>query len=94
MLTFEIVAAASESLSFSAYPQIAETREVPALEEADSKDDREGDGVDVSGWTRTDGGGAGEDHGDGDVGVGGVSMADWLVIPFQTLDANRDANVD
>lgn len=93
VLALEIFAAASESLSFSAYPQIADAREAPVLEDADSNDD--GDGVDAaSGWTNTGGGGTGDDHGEGEVGVGGGSMADWFVIPFQTLEANRAAKVD
>ena len=95
VLALEIFAAASESLSFSAYPQIADAREAPVLEDADSNDDRDGDGVDAaSGWTNTGGGGTGDDHGEGEVGVGGGSMADWFVIPFQTLEANRAAKVD
>lgn len=96
-LTLAKVAAASESFSFSAYPQILVDAEVgvPAWEPADSSlatdDDREGRGGCGEGGC---GDGDREIAGDkGDSGDGGASIDDWFVIPLQTVLAKRDVNV-
>ena len=90
--TLASVAAASESLSFSAYDQIAELR----LLAADASDEAGERGA-SSGSTerRVAGDWAGDCTGEnaGDMGEGGGSIAAWFVMPFQTVCARRALSV-
>ena len=90
VLTFEMVAAASESFSFSAYPQIMDVPRAAALATA-SREGIVGVDADVgSGEGSGDGPGERSGLGDGE----GTSIALLFVIPRQTDVANRDVRVE
>lgn len=91
-LTFASCAAVSESFNFEAYPQI----DAPFEEIGEAAADA---GCKLSLVSRRNGEGEsaglgeGDREGEGDkevVGEGGASIADWLVIPFQTVSLRRE----